>query len=684
MKTRFFWLIGAVLAMLLLSAQTAVAQAQPGVTILNSLAKPSPTPPDARFLARFEAAPVIHAAWGESEALQILVSAPEGGLLRLRASCGDFAHSSGDVWDAGTVWAKFVGYVRTKEPYYGTLRVGEWPDPILPDKEVFVPGGRVQPIWVEVTVPEDSEPGRYQGEVVLEAEGWRQSVPLEVMVWGFTMSVEPILPSSFLLFPRFVYQYHKLERGSPQAEVMLRLYHESMLAHKIMPTHVAMDAVQTRPRLNITEAGELRAANFQAFDMQIDWAMSQGQTVFGLEGPRKVNPHSATWYRVVGEHLAERGWLDHFYTYLFDETYEGVAEMTALVHGSAPDLKNLITRMPSDDYPDVDWWCPRLGDAMMRADEVDAWLGAQGLDRSDLWVYTAGNAGSDVPALHLDVDGIEARMTPLTVWKEGYGGFLFWCVNYWTVNPWEDPMVFPRQNGNGALYYPGGVAGPVESIRLKMLRDGFDDLDYATQLRYSSHPEAARVLAELPVHSALDWERDPQALLTWRLEAGYLLSGNAIEASWVQQRDQARARAAEAGHPVTKPGDPDSGWHGARDMKNVDREDGSRALRFTLDADKSKLWRIPGPRDWRPYGEVVVEIELIEGPPTRLNMKLGTGLIRRHSWVWEIHLAPGAKRRVRIPIPHERLNTESLTELNLFLWEPDAPRRFELSGIWLK
>ncbi len=656
---------------------------EPRTWFLNSLAKPRSLQPDDAFLAQYATAPLIHAAWGEREAIELLVLAPPSGLKNLRVRCLDFSHPSGDVWEPGTLRADFIGFVTTEKPYYGTLRVGEWADPFLPDTSIDLEGGRAQPIWIEATVPLDAEAGRYSGAVRLEAEGWSIELPLEVEVWAFDLPVSPSLASSFLLYPRYIYDYHGLEKGSPEGDAMVRRYQESMLEHRIMPTHVAMNLKSTRPDLRISNEGDLRRADFSAFDSQVKWAMARGQSVFGLEGPRKVNTYNETWYRAVGEHLEEKGWLDRFYTYLFDETYEGVAEATAMVHSAAPDLKNLITRLPDPAYPDVDWWCPRLGDAEMHAIGLSRPGDSSKLAREEIWVYTAGNAGSDVPALHLDLPGIEARISPLAVWRAGYGGFLFWCVNYWTVDPWADPMVYPRQNGNGSLYYPG-PDGPLPSLRLKMLRDGFDDVDYAALLRVAPGKLANRILGALPLRDPMDWQRDPGALLAWRLAAGYTLSGDeALAASWIQKLE-ALENQHDGRRAILNEDNPGRGWHGGRDGHGARSRDGGRTYQFTLDAKKDKLWRLASPSDWRPYRELNLEIKLIEGDPVRLCLKLGSGILRRKNWSWEIHCPLGVQRTVRIPIPHDRVDTSSLKEFALFLWEPDSPRRFEITGAWLR
>lgn len=673
----------ALLLLLVLGAARTAAAGEPQLWFLNSLAKPAPVQPSAALLAQFETSPVLHAAWGESEALQLLVLAPPEGLNKLRASCGEFTHPSGDVWAPGTVRCDFVGYVTTQAPYYGTTRVGEWPDPLLPDHAIHVAGGRAQPIWIEVKVPLDAEAGRYEGAITLSADGWTATLPLAVEVWGFDLPKSPTLASSFLLRVRYIYEQHHVERASPAAEALILQYHEAMLDHRIMPTHVATDEIRTRPELSITDDGRLRHADFGAYDAKIRWAMERGQTTFGLEGPRRLNAYSEAYYRAIADHLRERGWLDRFYTYLVDESYDAVAEITGMVRRAAPDLKNLITMPPNSAYPDVDWWCPRLGDAELNKKSICREYKETGRDLGDLWVYTAGNAGSDVPALHLDVDGIEARVTPMAVWKEGYGGLLYWCVNYWTVDPWKDPMGYPRQNGNGSLFYPG-PDGPLPSIRLKILRDGFDDVDYAALLVAQDDPLSKRILAAMPLRSALDWDRDPAALMAWRLAAGYALAGDpTLATSYVDKLASLGEEQLGGERAVTDLGDPGSGWHGGKDGHTFrDREDPAYA--FTLDADKSKLWRIASPSDLSPYRELRLRVKLVEGDPTVLNVKLGSGIIRRKTWTYEVHCPPDVWRDVRIPLPEGPVDIGSIKELALFVWEPESAHRFELRGIWVR
>jgi hypothetical protein len=218
-----------------------------------------------------------------------------------------------------------------------------------------------------------------------------------------------------------------------------------------------------------------------------------------------------------------------------------------------------------------------------------------------------------------------------------------------------------------------------------MLRDGFDDVDYAVLLRAAADPLAQRLLKALPVRDPLDWERDPRYLLTWRRAAGSLLGGDGASA---ERALAALNELASVGggreRAVTNLDHPGRSWHGARNGREGRDPSGEPVYAFTLDADKHKLWRLASPADWSGYREARVRVRLVDGEPVRLSFKLGNGIVRRTGWTWEIHCAPGEWRDLRIPIPHEALDTTAIRELSLFLWEPESPRRFELGGIWLR
>ena len=78
-----------------------------------------------------------------------------------------------------------------------------------------------------------------------------------------------------------------------------------------------------------------------------------------------------------------------------------------------------------------------------------------------------------------------------------------------------DPAFRNRYNGEGYLFYPGtevGIEGPVTSIRLKALKEGFEDLAYLTLLTQMGERDfAAQNVAKI-ANSWWKWDEDPEQL----------------------------------------------------------------------------------------------------------------------------------------------------------------------------
>ncbi|MBN2452256.1 MAG: DUF4091 domain-containing protein, partial [Lentisphaeria bacterium] len=131
--------------------------------------------------------------------------------------------------------------------------------------------------------------------------------------------------------------------------------------------------------------------------------------------------------------------------------------------------------------------------------------------------------------LFIDHPGTEMRVWLWQTWARGIEGILVWQTNYWTSScaypdpdqpqdPYADPMGWvsgydtpkgtrrPWGNGDGRFVYPpeaaadaappeAVLAGPVDSIRWEMLRDGIEDYEYFAMLRRLLAAKADRLSA---------------------------------------------------------------------------------------------------------------------------------------------------------------------------------------------
>ena len=119
-------------------------------------------------------------------------------------------------------------------------------------------------------------------------------------------------------------------------------------------------------------------------------------------------------------------------------------------------------------------------------------------------------------------------------WKYSIRGELYFSMNESygkKKDPWSDVHLFGG-NGDGTLFYPGrpDVVGgvthiPIESIRLKLIREGLEDYEYLRIL--------ARQKGEGPVMEAInglirntyDYDQDPKKLYAVRQWMGQEISG---------------------------------------------------------------------------------------------------------------------------------------------------------------
>jgi hypothetical protein len=114
-------------------------------------------------------------------------------------------------------------------------------------------------------------------------------------------------------------------------------------------------------------------------------------------------------------------------------------------------------------------------------------------------------------------------------WKFRMDGELYYSMNeaYGQDNdPWVNIRLFGG-NGDGTLFYPGRpdrIGGksdiPIESIRLKLIREGMEDYEYLALLARLDGRQAADQFADRIVQKSYLWESRPEVFLQVRKELG--------------------------------------------------------------------------------------------------------------------------------------------------------------------
>jgi hypothetical protein len=110
----------------------------------------------------------------------------------------------------------------------------------------------------------------------------------------------------------------------------------------------------------------------------------------------------------------------------------------------------------------------------------------------ECWWYVCCSPTKPFANVFIDYPGIDQRLLGWMTYRYGIQGFLYWGVDWWM---WNSPPLsqYVRDDyarwgttypgGDGSLLYPAGEGElPLPSLRLALLRDGFEDYDLFTEV----------------------------------------------------------------------------------------------------------------------------------------------------------------------------------------------------------
>ncbi len=413
---------------------------------------------------------------------------------------------------------------------------GHWPDPLIPvEATVEIPRGETTPFWFTVKVPKDAAPGEYAGEVMVATDAGRTTVPVTLTVWDFE------LPDA--THTRAIYDLRdgpigKSVFGTDDPDACREAWYRLLADYRVTPDIPGPAPVFTlengEVRMDATEFDRWATLCLDELGMNhlytpwefycIGWASDPGPK-FGFEAfSPEYERALGEAYRLLIDHLTEKGWRDRLIHYVSDEPF--------FDHEKVVDDLRRYGALFEEWAPDV----PRYSSAWRPAESLEGAITMWGaghygcfpveklrerLAAGDRALFTTdGQMCIDTPYLAVE------RLLPHYCFHYGVEGYEFWGVSWWTYDPWEFGWhSFIRQNdgigedyyvrypdGDGYLAYPGeryGVNGPLPSIRLAQAREGLEDGEYLILLRDlaarlpEDSPEAVEARAALAESAAL-------------------------------------------------------------------------------------------------------------------------------------------------------------------------------------
>jgi hypothetical protein len=526
----------------------------PSVRVASPLAQIFPDAPPTG-----EAAATLEAARGEWEPFQVVVYAGDAPLHALTAQASPLRGPRGATLIAPRLYRVDNLIVKTPSSIEG--HAGPWPDALVPAVDAYaeeprralpvdLAAHRAQALWAELFVPVGTSPGEYRGTITVAARELSPTVvALTLTVHRFTLPRSSSLPVTFGFDAGAIARAHPGLSPAAQQQ-LIRRYEVAALRHRISVHGGSME-----PPPFVTRGGQLEL-DFSAYDAEVgpflDGTADRGGpaegarwSTFDLRIPaRLVGAERSAYIRAMVAHLAERGWLDRVFDYTYDEPPDGAFDelrrRATVVHGAAPAIPRLVTHAWEPRlHGAVDIWCPvvnfvddKPGNSSLPGRAAYAAHAAHG---ERLWWYQAcmshgcnivgGDYFTGWPSYAIDAPAVAHRIFEWLTFRYRIGGELY----YHTVaayarglDPWVDQYLYGG-NGDGTLFYPGRRARiggasdiPIESIRLKLIREGLEDYEYLRLYAEVAGQAAAEELAATIAPKTYRWEHDGARLLAAR------------------------------------------------------------------------------------------------------------------------------------------------------------------------
>ncbi len=474
----------------------------------------------------------LHAARNEVVAFQVIVEADSQGIRALAATLPELVHvttGSRITWappahdptdyrgrDIQLFSVNYMQVTRPtdapwiyrKGPGAPEQPVGWKPVQLVPQDAragrggfpVVVPPLKNQSLWVEIYTGRDRPAGLYTGDLSLQADGIRRTVPVELHVFDFnlpeTNSLRPMV--YFESEQPLLYQGRRLDSQ----------YHRFAHRHRIeLVTAYSIATAESA-------AGRFLGTDFTAEAGYRGPGEGVGNVIIPATfyGPGTDFDERETAWRRSDEWITFLNGRFHQYltfVYLPDEPdssqWARIRRIADNLHSNPGPGRALPVFITSAFTPAldswIDYWCspPQLYD-QTRAEKERA-------KGHEYWIYNGGRPF--IGAVVIDAPATDPRAIIWACFKHGIDLYFYWHSVHWrhnhqmrpglsrNQNVWANPVTFDNgtsfANGDGVLIYPGtevlhpdqdrGIQGPISTVQLANFRRGLQDHQYLTLAR---------------------------------------------------------------------------------------------------------------------------------------------------------------------------------------------------------
>jgi hypothetical protein len=480
----------------------------------------------------------LSGARGETVDAQIIVYAPTSGLTNVNLSASDLTAPGGETIPASniTLYREYYVAVTGTANYGGgsnpPLGSGTYAEPLIPfnDPETGSPlcstaaslkacnasiiAGENQPYWIDIAIPHGSSAspsGSYTGNIFIASTHGTVTIPVALTVWNFELPTQPSELSLWTLWP-------------PSAGNTTTSVARALMSNKVMNWFdEAANASSDKSNPGLNRSG---IDGYQHFQVKCDGSHSSIPSTSQIDAAAANYPANLELDLYVGDELNG-----------CPEGYAALKTIGAHVHAANRSVKTILTV----DTPDANLFDDGHGrsviDHWVLLDSAEKWPALPFAGGGDLWSYTSCNTGhGNTPEWLVDYPPINERIQAgFLNWTQGATGILYYRADGWTdgnsIGSWNNLDTYACGPGIGRpgdgifLYPPGPIASsePAPGIRLKAIRDGIQDYEYAQMLKNQGQASYVEFVLKPIAASWTKWSHDPGDLEGVRQKFGQQL-----------------------------------------------------------------------------------------------------------------------------------------------------------------
>lgn len=446
----------------------------------------------------------ISAAQNEFESFHVVVTGAATNVSMSLESLGD---SAGHAILGRDIVLYREGLIEVTSPSGGDGATGFWPDPLIPDVDPImgekrnafpfsVPSNESRAVLIDIHAPQSAPAGVYKG-VVNVTGGVTAQIPVELTVWDFAV------PSTSTLKSAFGLDWNAPCMGHGNSDCMDDYAGEMALRARYV--QAALDNhISIRQPFYSSAVSASGAASWSDFDLY-SGPFFDGTAHTRLAGAKLTAVSDDGWATPVtaawASHFRQKGWTTTVFDYICDEppatcNWSDINPRILSSHAGSTAVPTLVTSSvqaaQQNGITGLDLLVPVIDQMEGKPGEPFA-----GNQRSKypptIWWYqscdsfgcSAGSGVTGWPTYAIDADATRNRAMEWMSFSYNVQGELYYetAMAYYLGDPWVTQAAFGG-NGDGTLFYPGTTAKiggrteiPIESLRMKAIRDGMEDYE---------------------------------------------------------------------------------------------------------------------------------------------------------------------------------------------------------------